>query len=166
MQTQRLVEGYEKLGWHEADASSHAFDGYRPHLFGLRLCVTVKTRLRGAEQDLEGVDARHVRGHGDHGDDPPPEASGRRVGSVVADDHGGPPLVGLGTAYGVEIDEADLASTDPVSAPLAVDSQASASSTDHSPHASSYAGPSSEARRSRTALCNTAEGEAMPGLSA
>ncbi len=83
------------------------------------------------------MNALDVRCRGDHGDDPSPETLSGAVGSVVAHDHGRPPLVGLCAADGIEIDEANLASSLQVSPSLTADSHASASSRDHSSQASS-----------------------------
>ena len=86
-----------------------AFDGDRPDLLGLRLRVPREPGREGREEDLEGVQAVHVRGHRDDRDHAPPQACSGGVGGVVADDDDRPELVRLRATHGLEVDRVHLA---------------------------------------------------------
>ena len=138
MQAQCFVERGEKVRRNDTDSGSDALNRHRSDLFGLGFRVAIKSRVRGRQEHLEWVDTLGVRSDWDNRDDPSSEPFGGGVGAVVADNHRGPPLVGLGAPHGFEIDEADLASSHQLSPSLAVASQSASSSPfDHASHASS-----------------------------
>ena len=158
MEPKGLVEFRDEFCRQSSDAFADSLDGDRSDLLGLGFRVSVEPGAGGLEQDLEGIDAGGVGGDGHHGHHAALEAFGRAVGSVVADDDRRPALVGLRATRRFEIDETDLASTHQLTPPATAASQTSSSPlSDHSARADSSAAPISLARRSRTALCRTAD---------
>ncbi len=133
-----LVEGGEEVSSEDANTMADALDGNGSDLFSLRFRVALETGLHRIEEHLERVHARRVRGDGHDGDDASSEPLCRSVGTVVADDHGRPPLVCFCSNRWVEIHEADLSSAhQPTPSADAFSQRSWLSPSAHSAHASS-----------------------------
>lgn len=87
-----LVEFSEIGAPQGSDPVTHPLDGNGPHLFRLGLGVPRQPSRLGGQKHLEGVDPLDVRGHRHDSHHAAVEATGRGVGTVVADDHAGPTL--------------------------------------------------------------------------
>ena len=109
VQAKRLVDLEHDRVRNRAQPRPHALDGHGPDLLRLRLRVLREPGVPRGKQDLERIHGFEVRRYGDDRDHAATESSGGEVGPVVADDHGGPTLVRLGTTHGIEVHRMDLA---------------------------------------------------------
>ena len=80
MQPHRLIECRSEFRCEHSDRPAYTLDRNRAKLFGLSLGISVESRPRSREQNLERIDMVGVRGHRHDGDDPTPEAPRRRSG--------------------------------------------------------------------------------------
>jgi hypothetical protein len=163
MQSKRLVNQCDQLGRKHSDPSSNALERNRSNLFGLSLRIPLESADLGRQKHLERIYAISVRRHGYNGHDPAAEAFRSRIRPVITHDHCRTPLIRLRTPGRIQVDNANFPPSHAYGSPSpTVDSQSASSPPAHSSHATSYDGPSSEARSSRTALCSAADRDAMP----
>ncbi len=138
MEAQCFVQRCGLRGIQLSDPGTDSSHGNRPNLLGLCLRITIKTAIAGREHHLERVHPLRVRGDRNDGHHASPEATGRRVRTIVAHDHGWPSLVRLGTANGIEIDPTNLTTPhQPTPSATAASQRLLSSLASHSVHASS-----------------------------
>jgi len=108
METQRFIECSAEFAGEHSNRPAHALDRNRTKLLGLGLGISVVSRRRCRQQDLEGVHVLGVRAHRDNGYDLTAEALSRTVRTVVAYDHFGAARVGFGASDWIQVDQTDL----------------------------------------------------------
>jgi hypothetical protein len=138
METQRFIQGDDQLWRERSNPAADPLKGDWSNLLGLCLGITLEPTNVCWQENLEGIHAVGVPGHWHNSDHAATESLGSEIRSVVAHYHGGAPLVCFSTTRGVQVNDANLASTHAYANPSpVVDSQSAAPSSAHWSQASS-----------------------------